>query len=417
MEAERIVKGLVDRYNKGEIKCLPDRLSYNLILDSWAKSDFDQCGTRAEMILDALEQRKEDPNFYPDRRSYVSAMSAVVRSKEDNIAERVEAIYERASSRGVEDCPYMISTVLDAYATAKPNFAVKRVEELLEKINEIEVDQEGITVVFNIALKVFKEAQTKEGFLHAEKLFEKMRAEGHADTVTYSTIVTMYANQGDKSIEGRIENLLQEMNEAGIGCTTHCLNAFITLWTRYGKQAKAEEILRQMEQAYFDGRHEIAPNVVSYTALMSGWLRSRDSKKTQKVRQIFERMQSMYEDGNKEAQPNIFSYVTLLDSIVKSDQCTSKDAEYADFLVRRIYNEYKKGISPTKPNAHLVATAMNCWTKSWDRDSGERAESLLNWLIEIYEKEDDKSLQPSQHAFSTGKHSNILSRESHMTMN
>jgi hypothetical protein len=46
-------------------------------------------------------------------------MSAVVRSKEDNIAEHVEAISERASSRGIEDCPYMISTVLDVYATAK----------------------------------------------------------------------------------------------------------------------------------------------------------------------------------------------------------------------------------------------------------------------------------------------------------
>jgi hypothetical protein len=147
---------------------------------------------------------------------------------------------------------------------------------LLERIDEIDVDQEGITVVYNTTLKVFKEAQTKESFLHAEKLFEKMKAEGHADTVVYSTIVAMYANPGDKSIERRIDNLLQEMNEAGIWCATHCLNPFITLWTRYGKQAKAEEILRQMEQAYFDGRHEIAPNVVSYTALMSGWLRSRD---------------------------------------------------------------------------------------------------------------------------------------------
>ena len=256
MEAERIVKGLVDRYNKGEIKCLPDRLSYNLILDSWAKSDFDQCGTRAEMILDALEQRKDDPKFFPDRRSYGSAMSAVVRSKEDNIAERVEAIYERALSRGIDDCPYMISTVLDAYATANPNVVVKRVEELLERTYEIDVDQEGITVVYNTALKVFKEAQNREGFLRAEKLFEKMKAEGYADTVSYSTIVTMYANQGGKSLEARVENMLQEMNEAGIQCTTHCLNAFITFWTRYGKQAKAEVILRQMEQAYFDGRYE-----------------------------------------------------------------------------------------------------------------------------------------------------------------
>jgi hypothetical protein len=89
-------------------------------------------------------------------------------------------------------------------------------------------------------------------------------------------------------------------------------------------------------------------------------------------------MQSMYEDGSKETRPNVFSYVTLLDSIVKSDQCSSKDTEYADLLVLRIYNEYKKGISPTKPNAHLVATAMNCWTKSWNRDSGEHTESLLN---------------------------------------
>jgi hypothetical protein len=48
-EAEWIVKDLVDRYNKGKIKCLADRLSHNLILDSWAKSDCGQTSVSVEL--------------------------------------------------------------------------------------------------------------------------------------------------------------------------------------------------------------------------------------------------------------------------------------------------------------------------------------------------------------------------------
>jgi hypothetical protein len=166
-----------------------------------------------------------------------------------------------------------------------------------------------------------------------------------------------------------------------------------------------------MEEAYKNGSDDIVPNVVSYTALMAGWMKSSDPNKTEKVREIFERMQKMHENGNDEAQPNIFSYVTLFDSIVKSKKCDAEAAEYAEKLVRGMYDDYRRGVSSVKPNAQAVTTVINCWTNSWDRESGERAEALLNWLIEIYEQDRDKSLQPTEYAFATGKNTRTLVRE------
>lgn len=43
-------------------------------------------------------------------------------------------------------------------------------------------------------------------------------------------------------------------------------------WTRCGKIERAERILKDMEESFYNGSTEgrIAPNVVSYTTLMNG---------------------------------------------------------------------------------------------------------------------------------------------------
>ena len=60
VEAEEVVKEMADRYHKGESECLPDGISYNMILDAWSKSEAEGGGTRAEKILDAIEQREDN---------------------------------------------------------------------------------------------------------------------------------------------------------------------------------------------------------------------------------------------------------------------------------------------------------------------------------------------------------------------
>jgi hypothetical protein len=68
-----------------------------------------------------------------------------------------------------------------------------------------------------------------------------------------------------------------------------------------------------------------------------------------------------------------------------------------------MYEEYKSGKIPVKPNAQLVATVIDCWSKSGDNNAGERAEALLDWSIDIYQEDKDPKLRPIAFPFSSGK--------------
>lgn len=108
----------------------------------------------------------------------------------------------------------------------------------------------------------------------------------------------------------------------------------------------------------------------------------------------------MYISGNLNAQPNLVTYVTLINSIVRSEQAGS--AQMAEETLFEMYEEYKVGSIAVPPNARIVTSVIDCWQKSGERDAGERAEELLNWLLEIYDKEKDDSLQPNEYTFNSG---------------
>jgi pentatricopeptide repeat protein len=179
MEAEQIVKRMVDMYSEGQSTILPDLISYSMLLDAWSKSDEVGRGERAETILDSIEERQIsfDTSAYENPEStisatYVAAMRAVIRSGEDNIVERVEKIRQRAAKRGVVPDSYVYATLLDAYATTHPSDASVRVEEILALMedNIDTVDSVGQTVVYNTALKLLRESPGQDAITKAEEV-------------------------------------------------------------------------------------------------------------------------------------------------------------------------------------------------------------------------------------------------------
>jgi pentatricopeptide repeat protein len=396
---ENLVKQMVDRYNQGQSKFLPDLVSYNIILDAWAKSDSENSGSRAEMILDAIEATE---GVTPDERSYVTAMMALIRSGEEGIVSRVEAIWERAKANGVGHDPYVLVTVLDSYAVGDAGNAADKVDNIFKLAEEIDLTQHERTVICNAALKVFRESQDEGAFASAEQLFEKMLSDGTVDIVSYSTMIAIYANETPgQSTQRKAEELLEKMKDSGLSCNTAIMNGLINLWIRQGDMGKATSLLDEMEQAYKEGNHDLAPNVVSYTAIMNGWAKSKGSASSRMTDETFQRMEAMVKSGNESAEPNFITYVTLIEGMSKSGQ--PEAAERAERIVRDMYSKSKNGYSDVKPNVQLISAVINCWGKSGSANAGEHAESLLNWMIEIYEEENDKDLEPNEFAFASGK--------------
>lgn len=394
--AEKVVKRMIDHFNDEKSDCLPDLVTYNIILDAWAKSDSQNCGSRAEMILDAIETEER---FAPDIRSYVSAMTAIIRSREKQIVERVEIIWNRARSRGIGDDSYVYSNILDSYAVADASNAAAKVENILQMADKLDETISTITVVRNAALKVFKESRDNGVLTLAEKLFERMVSEGTVDLKSYTTMIAIYGNQMEsKAIQDKAMEIEMMMKKCDVSRTTAFVNCMIHFWVRQGDIGRATRLLDEMEQAYRSGNIDLAPDVVSYTTIMSACVKCKDQKLAEET---FQRQKAMVESGNQRAEPNFITHVALLEGMAKSKE--PKAAQRVESLVREMYRKYENGESSIKPNAQVISLAIHCWSKSGDRDAGERAEGLLNWMIELYESEGTSNFEPNKFAFSSGK--------------
>ena len=253
-----------------------------------------------------------------------------------------------------------------------------------------------------------------------------MKDRGNVDEVSYGTMLALYANLHTKkssdfsSLTARIEELMEEMNTSStttgnnsnnnLQTNTHHFNIIMNSLIRVGKLTKATELLIQMEDHYKNKNYSMKPNVISYSTLMNGYAKSNNPDKAKQTKIVFKRMKTMYEAGNHDARPNFVSYVTLVDSMVKSGRTDA--AEQAESIVRTMYEEYTVGSSTTsgrgsdgvKPNAQLISTVIECWSKSGHTDAGERAENVLNWMIDIYQhSNNDPTLRPMAFPFASSK--------------
>jgi pentatricopeptide repeat protein len=225
--AEDVLKRMVERCKEKGDPCefAPDIISYNMLLDAWAKSNEKGRGQRAESILEAL-QREYDNGvvaFEPDARTYAAAIFAIVRSNEPSATERAEIILETAQAKGIAHDEYLHSALLDAYASSTQPGSAEKAEQLLDKL-----EGEGVVnaVTYNTVLKAWKGSDMNdEALKRMEDLLVRMEGLRFADTISYSTVIAAYANKGDKASAQRAEEILLRMPDSGAKPNTQTLNA------------------------------------------------------------------------------------------------------------------------------------------------------------------------------------------------
>ena len=150
--AEEILRAMVRRAPSGESgesvitdnpflnesKILPDVVSFNMVLNAYAKSGLPDAGRRAEAILDFMDGTQalssgyafitdhyntKNINITPDAISYNNVISAWSKSDDDDRAERAQACLDRFIARSMNESimkPNSISffTVMEAWCDA-----------------------------------------------------------------------------------------------------------------------------------------------------------------------------------------------------------------------------------------------------------------------------------------------------------
>lgn len=284
-----------------------DTTSYNLVLDSYAKSRDFQAGKKANNLLKKMEEIFINGNkdVMPDSFSYSTVIDAITTTRSDNgvIAEdvlgRMEKLCELHGGKTPDTAVY--NSLMNVYSTKGDNKSVQRTEALLHYMEESYLaGNENVKpniISYNTALKAFSYARedfTKnaEDLLnHLERLYRNKGAAIAPDTISYTTVISCYARsdvQWKSQIAQRILHQMVDAYKAGnlsakpsIFPFNACLNA--CAYT-FDQKEKVDAFLVAVSTLVLLQEYT-KPDHTTYGTLLKAWcnLIPKDDERRQRV--------------------------------------------------------------------------------------------------------------------------------------
>lgn len=271
----------------------PDALSYNSVIDAWAKSRVEDAPQACERLL---KRMLSHDTIHPDTISYNAVLDAWQGDKSPNSLERIDKIYRHMQQEyeqgnvSVKPTIRTVNSVITAHAKHIYQLQGKEALECAKAAHAI-LDE------------------------NKEKYAETGDADYQVDVVTYTSVMEAYARCGSLNATMAAEQLLkeltdlyQETNNSKLQPNTRTYTALITAWAKtksYKAPHNAEALLKEMEESEDTS---IKPNTRSYTAVIQAWARSRDATKPQRALRILKHMKELARNGDTHARPNLITY-------------------------------------------------------------------------------------------------------------
>ena len=275
----------------------PDIFGYNIVLDGWRQGSSIESALDAEKLLQSMEQGERF--VMPDRTSYNTVIDAFCKAgrnqqrhnyngkgrhrkenlgSNDNgdtldsicVAQRAEGLLYQMDAAGVQPCSWSFNTVLHAWA--RSGYGQKAADHAS-------------------ALLFTMEKHQKKGERRGKE--EKFVS---PDARSYSAVIDAIARSGDTNAPDRAAAILSRMEANGLTPNVFTLNGILNCWaksSRYNSAAatEADIILRKMEENDIDHNDYPRPDLISYclVATAFAWNRS-NANKAVKAREVLNKM-------------------------------------------------------------------------------------------------------------------------------
>ncbi len=140
--AEEILEWMDRLHKAGNVSVRPDTITFNAVLDAWARSGDRMAAHRAEQILDHMDElyRAGNLGVKPDTYTYNTLINAHAKSSEKGSAARAEHVLEVMKKRYLDgDGDFKPNTrthtsVVDAWAKSGEKGAARRAEQILNNM-------------------------------------------------------------------------------------------------------------------------------------------------------------------------------------------------------------------------------------------------------------------------------------------
>ncbi len=391
-----------------------DTLSFNLVLNAWARQRTIESACRAHTLLQRLLQL---PQLRADGYSYSAVLNALAKSggKREAALRAEKLLYQMEHSIKVTT-DFCYNAVMDCWSVSGCDDAGRRAQRWLTKLEER--GPPPTRVSYNACIKAW--ARSGNGAPEAHRLLMRMEAMGgdlSPDKISYSTCIDAWCRSTANLTVAteKAESLLQLME---IGSTknadmtpdvvaytsvlyayakastdtqramslvdrmkrytkeepnTTFLNTLIHLFAKAKKVGQAEVLLKSMKS------NDLADKI-TYTSLISAHANVGNASR---ALALLEELETLYKDSRDERfLPTTKTFASVLYSISKSNDFVDAIDE-AERLLNRLLEFYNLTNHPQlAPNTIVYSQVFLILSTSQDPSAPARALKLMDQMKE-----------------------------------
>jgi len=404
---EAAAKGLslFEDMKKGDKDMQPNNISYSAIISllSRNKDYFD----KTKELLDELNKRyKQDASegLRPDTVVYSSAIMAYARSNQPQQAQELlddmKAQYE-AGNVHVKPNRVTYTAVMAAWCD-QPNGTAKAeaiLGEMWRQGREVEPD----VVAYNILIDGFakhkggKRVAWKRALQYVREMHRLAKAGNYRvrpDSITYTTLISVMGRSGSAQATAWAFKLFGEMKrrykdgDEGLKPSAHSYSAIITALSRTSDQKNdaprlAQSLLDELKQLSEDNPEDVSmrPNAITYTAVMTAWVRSNHPDAPIQAQALLQEMRSRYNrEGDEEIRPGTISYNMVMAAWSRSSDARAHQRVLE--ILQEMKHRYQNGDRVVRPDEISYSIAISKVSEQPGQEAKESAAALMKEMTE-----------------------------------
>jgi pentatricopeptide repeat protein len=339
---KRIEALLEEMKNSNLMQVVPDRVTYQYVLNAWANS---KSATGAEKAYDVLQEMialYEAGNVLvaPNTSNFSRVMLALAQNGND---EKVESVLEQLQ---------------DLYSkTGDPN--LEPTDECWKACIIAKAKTGGVAEAQGMLDELVKRALSKgNSYLMPRRSY-------FVDTLvawTKTKDQKMAAEMSQKVLNRMIELARRDDSYRSLQPDAKSYEKVILAWSRSRQRSAPERIdslLREMERQCDVGDDRMKPSLAGYTNLMLAWQRSRRNESTDEIQQIFDSLQIQCTTiGKEHLRPDRYIFGILIDSWARR-----KDLEKAESTFEDMMKEWRNGNSDARPDIQIFHKILEAHSK------------------------------------------------------
>jgi pentatricopeptide repeat protein len=354
----------------------PNTSAYNKLINAYAqKGDTKKAFTIFQQMQKDFDNGK-NKQCPPDVRTYNTLLNALQKSNSPDAAAKAEHIFSFIRS------PDTVS-----YTTLANIYAHKgEIEKALNLVQNMQLDfDSGKNTdccpnmhTYSTILNALQNSRRSDTVQQAEQFFKSISS---PNTVTYSTLASIYAQNGELE---KALNLVQQMQmDFELGRNRDCrpdMHTYATVLNALQKSNRSDAAAKA--ELFFNAIP--SPNTVAYTTLANIYAQNGE---IEKALNLVQQMQMDFDSGrNKDCRPNLHTYNTILNALHKSNR--SDAAEKAEFFFNAI----------PSPDTVTYNTLLNIYANNGKVD---KAVKLFQQMQLDFDSRKNKDCRPSMHTFAS----------------